>query len=251
MRLPHTLMFAPDEGSGIPGSSGPLQPGEGLAGIPGAGPTGTPAPTPAPAPSAAPATQPLTGGGDPPPPVFTRPDAGGTAPVPGEPATYELASWGRRAAATIIDSIILTVILVVLVVIPFVVFGVAAAGAESTGGSFELSDELSVGAIVLVALWAIFVFAVILMYAPLTMARSNGATPGKAAMGIRVVRENGQPISITYGLFREAVIKTLLIGGISQLTLGLAWLLDSLWPLWDDQKRALHDMAAKSRVVRG
>ncbi len=247
MRLPHTLMFAPDEPSGIPGS-GPLQPGEGLAGIPGGGPSGTPVPQPAPA--STPAAQPLTGGGDPPPPVFTRPDSG--APQePGEPATYELASWGRRVGATIIDSVIMTVILIVLIVIPFVVLGVAASGIDTSSDSFKLDDDLSVAAILLLALWAIFTLAVIVMYAPLTMARNNGATPGKAAMGIRVVRENGAPISIAYGLFREIAIKGFLIGGISQFTLGLAWLLDSLWPLWDDQKRALHDMAAKSRVVRG
>jgi uncharacterized RDD family membrane protein YckC len=32
--------------------------------------------------------------------------------------------------------------------------------------------------------------------------------------------------------------------------LGIPWLIDVLWPLWDDENRALHDMIVKSHVVR-
>lgn len=233
-------MFAPDEGSGIPGSSGPLQPGAGLPGIPGDGPSSgaTPAPTPA---------TPTGGvGTPPPPPVFSKPQS--AAPAPGEPATYELASWGRRVGATLIDSFILMVAFIMLFVIPIVALGIVADGG---GSDLELSDGASAGAIVVLVLLVIVAIVGLFMYAPITMARNNGATPGKAMVGIRVVRENGAPISLTYAMFREIVIKALLVGGISQFTIGLAYFIDVLWPLWDDQKRALHDMAAKSRVVRG
>ena len=29
-----------------------------------------------------------------------------------------------------------------------------------------------------------------------------------------------------------------------------AWIVDALWPLWDDERRALHDMLAGTRVVK-
>ena len=31
---------------------------------------------------------------------------------------------------------------------------------------------------------------------------------------------------------------------------GPAWLLNVLWPLWDDKRQALHDKAARTNVVR-
>jgi uncharacterized RDD family membrane protein YckC len=51
---------------------------------------------------------------------------------------------------------------------------------------------------------------------------------------------------------REVVVKALLIGTIAaSVTLGLAWLLDGLWPLWDDKRQALHDKVASTQVVEG
>ena len=38
------------------------------------------------------------------------------------------------------------------------------------------------------------------------------------------------------------------IGGA--FTFGLAALIDDLWPLWDEEHRALHDMVVDSRVIR-
>jgi uncharacterized RDD family membrane protein YckC len=46
------------------------------------------------------------------------------------------------------------------------------------------------------------------------------------------------------------VVKALLVGFISSFTFGLAWLLDILWPLWDEENRALHDFVVNTRVVR-
>ena len=46
-------------------------------------------------------------------------------------------------------------------------------------------------------------------------------------------------------------MKTFLFAGLGgSITFGLLWLLDCLWPLWDDENRALHDMIVNSRVVR-
>jgi hypothetical protein len=50
---------------------------------------------------------------------------------------------------------------------------------------------------------------------------------------------------------REVVLKALVFGALGSATFSLAYLLDVLWPLWDEQKRALHDFPVNTRTVRG
>jgi len=37
---------------------------------------------------------------------------------------------------------------------------------------------------------------------------------------------------------------------VSSATFGLASVLDALWPLWDEENRALHDLVVNTRVIR-
>ena len=46
---------------------------------------------------------------------------------------------------------------------------------------------------------------VALLYAPAMMARTNGKTVGRMALGIRVVRANGEPIDFGYAMLREVL----------------------------------------------
>jgi uncharacterized RDD family membrane protein YckC len=57
---------------------------------------------------------------------------------------------------------------------------------------------------------------------------------------------------MTFGwaMLREVAVKALLFGGLGSVTVGLASLLDVLWPLWDDENRALHDFIVDTRVVQ-
>ena len=82
------------------------------------------------------------------------------------------------------------------------------------------------------------------------MARTNGKTLGRMAMGIRVVRASGEPMTFGCAMLREVAVKALLFGIAGSLTFGLACLADVLWPLWDDENRALHDFVVDTRVVR-
>jgi uncharacterized RDD family membrane protein YckC len=89
---------------------------------------------------------------------------------------------------------------------------------------------------------------VVIIYAPLLLARPgahNGQTVGKQAMGIRVVRENGQPVTIPSAIVRETLGRQL----ISLVTYGLYLLPDYLWPLRDSRNQALHDKIARTFVV--
>ena len=69
-------------------------------------------------------------------------------------------------------------------------------------------------------------------YALLMMARTNGKTLGRMALGIRVVRANGKPMTFGFAMLREVAVKALLFGILASITAGLASLADVLWPLW-------------------
>ena len=73
-----------------------------------------------------------------------------------------------------------------------------------------------------------------------------GQSLGKAATGIRVVGPDGTAASARVVL-REVVMKWFVLWSI---TLWLGAVLDLLWPLWDGERRAMHDIASGTRVVR-
>jgi uncharacterized RDD family membrane protein YckC len=123
-------------------------------------------------------------------------------------------------------------------------------GSAFSVGFFDGEDS-GAGAIVAGLLIGIISTSIIaLLYAPLFMARTNGRTLGRMAVGNRVVRANGQEMTFGVAVVREVVVKTLLFGIIGSLTIGIASLVDVLWPLWDDENRALHDFVVDTRTVK-
>lgn len=169
----------------------------------------------------------------PPPPVSSSPAGFATTG-----SQLELAGWWRRAGAQLIDGLIIGIVALVLIV----PFGIGAIGADTDGGVVAAA----IGILVTGLVWVV----VALVYAPLLMARTNGQTLGRMATGIRVVRTSGQPMDFSTAALREVVFKALLIGTIANtFTFGLASLLDVLWPLWDEENRALHDFPVHTRTV--
>lgn len=150
---------------------------------------------------------------------------------------WTLASWGARAVAAIIDGLVLAAIAAVI----FLALGAAGVSVDS-GRGWAIIGFLAFAVVVVVV--------ASLLYQPLWMARTNGQTIGKQALGLRVVRVDGQPMTFGYAFLREALVKNLLVGLVSSATFGLAYLVDLLWPLWDEERRALHDMVVRTRVVR-
>jgi uncharacterized RDD family membrane protein YckC len=184
---------------------------------------------------------PLSGGYTSPPP----PGAGGpvapsfAAPVP-VAGRYVLASWGRRAGAQVIDGLIVgagALILLVAITAPFSI-------------GFFASDTTGIVAIVFGFLLAVLCITIVaFFYAPALMARTNGKTLGRMATGIRVVRASGEPITFGFAMVREVAVKALLFGIAGTITGGIANLVDCLWPLWDEENRALHDFVVNTRTV--
>ena len=82
----------------------------------------------------------------------------------------------------------------------------------------------------------------------------NGQTLGKQATKIRVIRDDGKAVGVKTVLMREGVGKLLpgVLGALSHAVLIIVliyFLLDYLWPLWERENRALHDLLARTHVV--
>jgi uncharacterized RDD family membrane protein YckC len=173
------------------------------------------------------------------------PGAGGppvAATAPGALAgRHVLAGWWSRVGAAVIDGLIVGIGAIVLTIAITAPFSIGFFAGEDAG---------------IVSLFVGFVIAVVcvsiaaLFYAPALMARTNGKTFGRMATGIRVVRANGQPMTFGFAMLREVAVKALLFGIAGALTGGLASLADVLWPLWDEENRALHDFVVDTRVIR-
>jgi uncharacterized RDD family membrane protein YckC len=173
------------------------------------------------------------------------PPGGWQQPVPqgGLPGGVQLASWGSRLGAWFIDGLIVFVPSIILITIFGA--GILASGDDGDGGFAAF-----VGGLILTV---IVITVVALLYAPLLMMRQgprNGQTIGKQLVDIRAVRDNGQPWTFGTAALREVVMKQLAVGIASSIIPFIPWFLNYFWPLWDDQNRALHDMAVSSHVVR-
>jgi len=67
-----------------------------------------------------------------------------------------------------------------------------------------------------------------------------GATPGKMALNLKIVRPNGEPIGYARALGR------FFAGFLSGLLLFVGFMMAG----WDEEKRALHDRICDTRVIR-
>ena len=159
---------------------------------------------------------------------------------------WVLASYGQRVGAWALEFVASILIKFVLIVVALaLILRVALSGLDSV---FEVPDRPIMGMAIAVAVigtgmgyiaWWLF-------------ALGRGQTPGKQIVGIRVIKDNGEPSGWGYTFLREFVVKFLLIGFLTQVTFGIAWLVDYLWPLWDraEKMQTLHDKMLGTIVVR-
>ena len=119
-------------------------------------------------------------------------------------------------------------------------------------GVLALIADITALGIVLLVLAFFGYLAVYVLYGAWFMKRPgerNGQTR-KQWVGIRVVRDEGQPFDLGAGLLRQLVVIQLLFGVVGSAFGGIPWIVDMLWPLWEDENRALHDLIVKTHVVR-
>ena len=141
---------------------------------------------------------------------------------------HELASWGRRLAALLVD---------------LVVLGLVIGAALLAGGmqADDLRDRIRDGETLLIVV--LFLIPEAIYYTALIGSRSQ--TFGKMALGIKVVdAESRGPIGYARA-FRRWLSTAAMRAFFTVPTI-----VDHLWPLRDPRNQALHDKFARSVVVR-
>ena len=183
------------------------------------------------------------------------------APVPQPKTTpdgQELAGWGARAGAYLIDGVIQLLLNLVLW-IPLILvnldrlreFGdrLDAWSQQPEPDPLPLSTygplvplvvELGLASLLLGAIYTIGFW------------RWKQATPGKLALGLRIRRRESPDLPWSAILLRYGFYLVVGLVGLVPFVgyaTGIVQILDFLWPLWDDKRQALHDKVAGTNVV--
>jgi uncharacterized RDD family membrane protein YckC len=156
------------------------------------------------------------------------------------------AGWGTRLGGYLIDVVIFIPVLVVL----YIAFRhthtleVHFMAPRRNGSGTRTRHALSL-------LSPLITAVVFVAYATVLCGGPRGQTVGMMAVGVRVVRDEAHDV-LGYGLalWRAFVEQFLRILGTVTLILGVIWLLDMLFPLWDKKNQTLHDKLAKTVVIR-
>jgi uncharacterized RDD family membrane protein YckC len=140
-----------------------------------------------------------------------------------------LATVGRRLAAMMVDGLIQLVVWLPLMI----VFGFFSVKAQGSGAA------VSAGAAGLQIIFQLIVMGVTFAYEGLFL-QLKSATPGKMALGLKVVTPEGDPVAPGQAWLRP-LIRSLL---------GFCALVDYLPAFFRKDKCTLHDLAAKTRVIK-
>jgi uncharacterized RDD family membrane protein YckC len=200
----------------------------------------------APSPWQVPATPP-PGGGFPtaPPPPPWEGYAGAGAPPPYSQAGYQgamgrvgpngapLAGYGLRLGGWLIDAVILWVVLA-LVLWPLHAYR----RIHDTGNVHGMTLHANGVGILVPAV-------VVILYGMFLCGSARGQTLGMMIVRVRVVDANsGGPIGMGRALGRGAFEYLMVV------IIFIPWVVDMLFPLWDQRRQTLHDKVTNSVVVR-
>jgi uncharacterized RDD family membrane protein YckC len=157
--------------------------------------------------------------------------------MPMAQSAMNYAGVGVRFVATLIDGVILGVVGGIFGGIIGGIIGAAANAAANAGQDPNAAVAGVSGLLVLLYL----VLAVIVFGYYIVMEAKMGGTIGKKAMGLRIVREDGSPIS-----WKEAILRTLL-----RIVDGLFYYLVGAIIIWNSPlKQRLGDKVAHTVVIK-
>lgn len=135
--------------------------------------------------------------------------------VPEGMSALEIASAGQRFGAFLVDFVISAVV------------GIAGLFvAAAIGGDVDVVNLL-----VSIGYWIVV----------LVMVATRGQSPGKIAIGIKIVRMDGRSIGIGTTLLREI---------IGKIVSTIFFLLGYIWVIFDGQRQGWHDKIASTYVVK-
>lgn len=144
----------------------------------------------------------------------------------------------KRFAASFIDSIVTTIISYALM-IPLMLIGVGVMGAGGSDNPFAAGAGIAS----MLAIYPIL-FLAPCIYFGWMQSSSLQASLGKLAVGIKVVRTDGQRTS-----FWRSFLRSLAYLVFSMVTCGLGVLISGLMVAFTERKQALHDMICDTLVV--
>jgi uncharacterized RDD family membrane protein YckC len=87
------------------------------------------------------------------------------------------------------------------------------------------------------------------LFCPLRPGRRRGQTIGKQVMKLRIVSRDGERVSLGELLTREGFKLALWSITFLNQALGLLWLADAMWLLYNPGHRAVHDLVGGTCVV--
>ena len=138
-----------------------------------------------------------------------------TDDAPDGMSALEIASAGQRLGAFLVDFVISVLVGIVGMVI-----------GSAMGGDGNVVN---------------FVFSIGYWIVVLGMVATRGQSPGKIAIGIKIVRTDGSSIGIGTTLLREIIGKI-----VSTIFIFLGY----IWILFDGQRQGWHDKISSTYVVR-
>ncbi|MFJ9854621.1 RDD family protein [Streptomyces sp. NPDC101150] len=187
-------------------------------------------------------------------PGYGYPGQPGMPGMPGAPGA--LASWGARVGGFFIDYLIVGL----LPSIMLIVGGISASAASASATDVDTSNcpqgdyqcitdaydkardsatGIAGGLLIFIVLVSVLGFGLMLWL--LYKEGTTGQTPGKKAMGIRLVREDtGQPIGFGMALVRR------IAHGLDSAACGIGF----LWPAWDEKRQTFADKVMSTVVIR-
>ncbi|WP_285495691.1 RDD family protein [Actinomadura sp. NBRC 104425] len=138
----------------------------------------------------------------------------------------QLATWGARFAARLIDGLIVAVPVIVLYILGAILSAAGDAAAVLGFLLIMLGYVAALGA----GLWLCY------------QEGTTGQTIGKRQMGIKLVSaQTGQPVGFGWAFLRQLCHSTID---------GWVCALGFLWPLWDDKRQTFGDKICNTFVVR-
>lgn len=149
--------------------------------------------------------------------------------------SYDLAGLGSRFLAVTID------LLVQIAFVALIFWAVALAGGHAPAAKAVASEERLLESFAVATIVAI-IFTVFFGYFILFEALWDGQTPGKKALGIRVVRDGGYPLDFGSSLIRNLVRVGEMLAGF--------YALGAISALLSTENKRLGDYAAGTIVVR-
>jgi len=168
----------------------------------------------------------------------------------------QLASMGRRLGAYIIDGLCLGVVGIGLMLAMFAPVFFTRFLNMDTMYNF-LPQEMGMGKVMMIgnAFPRFFSMNIVMLitllgfsnlFTTIILWATNGYSPGKWLLGLRVVKLNGEKVTFVDALLRELIIK----GIANSILSGILNVISFVWGCVTENRKTVHDLAAQTRVLK-